>query len=53
MARLEQMSAVLLNGGYEDHVYGAVTFREADSAAGTFDFTVHVRGRVSDLGCEE
>lgn len=37
------MSAALLEGGYEDTVYGAVTFREADPTTGDFDYTVHVR----------
>lgn len=39
---LEQMSAALMETGYDDNAYGAVTFREADSSAGTFDYTVHV-----------
>lgn len=37
------MSAVLLEGSYEDNVYGAVSFREADSNNGSFDYTLHVR----------
>ena len=37
------MSAALLEGSYEDNVYGAVSFREADPDTGAFDYTVHVR----------
>lgn len=37
------MSEALLNGGYDKNVYGAVSFREADSDNGVFDYTVHVR----------
>lgn len=39
----EQMSAALLQSNYDDRVYGAVTFREADSTTGAFDYTIHVR----------
>ncbi len=41
------MSAALLEGRYEDNVYGAVSFREADSNNGSFDYTLHVRQRVA------
>lgn len=37
------MSAALLEGSYEDSVYGAVSFREANPTAGAFDYTLHVR----------
>eukprot|EP00903_Cladosiphon_okamuranus_P008962 g8576.t1 len=40
-AGVEAMSAALLEGGYEENVYGAVSFREADSTTGDFDYTVH------------
>lgn len=43
------MSAALVEGGYEDTVYGAVSFREADPTAGAFDYTVHVRPRSARL----
>lgn len=36
------MNAVLLERDSDEYVYGAVTFREANSTAGIFDFTVHV-----------
>ncbi|CAM9216451.1 unnamed protein product [Ectocarpus fasciculatus] len=38
---VELMSAALQEGGYDDTVYGAVSFREADSDTGTYDYTVH------------
>ncbi|CAN0021601.1 unnamed protein product [Pylaiella littoralis] len=38
---VEQMSVVLQAGGFDKNVYGAVTFREADTASGDFDYTVH------------
>ncbi|CAM9405596.1 unnamed protein product, partial [Scytosiphon promiscuus] len=41
------MSSALLETGYEDNAYGAVTFREADSLTGTYDYTVH--GNYSGL----
>ena len=37
------MSAALLEESYEDNVYGAVSFRVADSTAEAFDYTLHVR----------
>lgn len=40
------MNTALTERGYEnnDNVYGAVTFRQADSASGVYDYTVHVGG---------
>lgn len=42
--RGDQMSTELLSlaNSYSDKLYGAVTFREADTTANTFDYTVHV-----------
>ena len=37
-----QMNEALLNQSYSDKVYGAVSFRDIDTTAGTFDYTVHV-----------
>ena len=46
----EQMNAELLERDWENYVYGAVTFREADSASGIFDYTVHVSRCPPELG---
>lgn len=45
------MSAALVEGDYEDTVYGAVSFREADPTTGAFDYTVHVRLRSATNVC--
>lgn len=38
------MNAALMEekNSYTDKVYGAVSFRQADSTTGTYDYTVHV-----------
>ena len=36
------MNQALLDQTTTDKVYGAVSFRDVDTAAGTFDYTVHV-----------
>lgn len=43
-----QMNTALTQRSYEnnDNVYGAVTFRQADSASGVYDYTVHVSGNI-------
>ncbi|CAM9541397.1 unnamed protein product [Ascophyllum nodosum] len=35
------MNEELLERGWADYVYGAISFREADSTSGIFDYTVH------------
>lgn len=44
------MSAALTEQSYDDHAYGAVTFRHADSSAGHYDYTVHVRREMGGGG---
>ena len=44
------MNTELLERDWGDYVYGAVTFREADSDSGIFDYTVHVSRSPSGLG---
>lgn len=36
------MNAYLLGEDFDDFVYGAVTFREANSTTDYFDYTIHV-----------
>lgn len=47
------MNTALTERSYEnsDNAYGAVTFRQADSAAGVYDYTVHVGGGFVHVGC--
>lgn len=40
--RPQKMNTALLEQTYDDNVYGAVSFRQADSSTGTYDYTVHV-----------
>lgn len=45
-----QMSTALIGQSYDNNVYGAASFRQADSSDGTYDYTVHVRGRQRERG---
>ena len=38
----KQMNNALFEQSFDGKVYGAVSFREVDSNAGAFDYTVHV-----------
>ena len=46
----EKMNEELLERGWADYVYGAISFREADSTSGIFDYTVHVSRSPLELG---
>jgi len=44
------MNDYLLGEDFDDFVYGAVTFREANSTADVFDYTIHVSQCPSAVG---
>ena len=47
---LEKMNEELLERDWDDYVYGAISFREADNTSGIFDYTVYVSRWPLELG---
>ena len=46
----EKMNEELLERDWDDYVYGAISFRGADSTSRIFDYTVHVSRWPLELG---